>query len=129
MFISQMIGPVAQSARQDQHREHAAERRIAQARASARQGHAGVGSVSRESAMAAWLADLYLPPVGPVGRTRLHDSSCQAPRTRVARVSWASAATTWLRRVVNRLSGRPARTVASRSEMRLVRAAHEDGSY
>ena len=112
MFVSQMIGPVAQTAHQDRRREHADERRVAQARAAAREANAGTGGDSWASATAAWLASVYLPPVGPVGRTHPQDSSCQVRHTPVARAPWASAAA-WVSRVASWLSHRGARTVAS----------------
>ena len=110
MFASQMIGPVAQIAHQDRRREHAAERRVAQARASARHADAGAGG-SRAEAMAAWLACIYLPPISPVSHAHPRGQIHQERSKTVARVSWASAAT-WLSRVVSWLSDRHARTVA-----------------
>jgi hypothetical protein len=111
MFASQMIGPVAQIAHQDRRREHAAERRVAQARASARQADAGDGGGSRAEAMAAWLACIYLSPISPVSHAHPRGQIHQERSKTVDRVSWASAAT-WLSRVVSWLSDRHARTVA-----------------
>jgi hypothetical protein len=109
MFASQMIGPVAETARQDRQREHTAEWRHSQARESARETPTGAGGDSWASATAAWLTRVYLPPVGPVGRTRPQGSSCQVRHAPVAWTPWASAAA-WVSRVVGWLSDRRART-------------------
>jgi hypothetical protein len=113
MFISHMIGPAGRTAQQDQQREHAAERRIAQANASAREANGRAGGVSRESAMVAWLAGIYLPPIGPVARTPRQGRICRRRNTTADGLSWTSAAATWLGRAVNWMSNRRARTVVS----------------
>jgi hypothetical protein len=106
MFASQLIGPVAETALQDRQREHAAERRVAQAR----EANAGGGGISGESATLTWLASIYLPPSAPVARTHRQDRICRRRNTIAAGLSWASEATTWLSRIVNWLSDRRAPT-------------------
>lgn len=106
MFISHMIGPVAQTARQDQQRAHAAERRIAQAR----EANAG-SSISGESATLTWLASIYLPPIDPVARIHRQDQISRRRNTIADGALRASEAALWLRRIVNWLSDRRARTV------------------
>jgi hypothetical protein len=129
MFISHMIGPVAQTAHQDRQREHAAERRFTQAHASARKANTGAGGVSRELAMVTWFAGAYLPPTESFGRTRLQSRAALRRNSTTAGVSWAAAATTWLNRAANRLYGRRERIVAPCPELLPIRVANEDGSY
>jgi hypothetical protein len=105
MFISHMVGPVAQTARQDQQRAHDAERRVAQAR----EANAG-GGISRESVTLAWLASIYLPPIDPVARMHRQDQMSRQRNTVADGASRASEATTWLSRIVNWLSDRRAPT-------------------
>ena len=109
MFASHVFGPVAETQRQDRRREDAAERRLALARASAREAGTSAGGVSWAFTTAVWLARIYLPPGDPGVRTQHQDQMRQESNDAASGVSWASTKAAWLSRVVDWLSDRRAR--------------------